>query len=155
MAKAKTPDPKAKKKAESAEVAKRIDEILRIRIDGAQYHDVVQYVAEKGWDLKERQVRNYMRKADDLLVERQERNRKRLVARHVAQREALFARAVNGADHRTALAILTDLAKLQGLYVTDRELRQLARLAVEQGLRIRDLEARLDAAHRAENPTEG
>ena len=103
MAKAKKSE--AKKKAESAEVARRVEEVLRIRLDGAQYHDVVQYAAEKGWDLRERQLREYMRRADDLLVERQERSRRRLLARHIAQREALFARAVNAADLRTALAI--------------------------------------------------
>jgi hypothetical protein len=137
-----------KPKSDTAEVARRVEEVLRIRLDGAQFHDVVQYAAEKGWGVEERQIRTYIARADDLLVERLEKKRRRVVARHLAQWEALYARAVNAADYRTALAVLTDAAKLQGLYASDRELRELARLAAEQGERIRDLEGRLDAAQR-------
>lgn len=132
-------------KADAAEVARRVEEVLRIRLDGAQYHDVVQYAAEKHWDLKERQLREYMARADDLLVRRQEKSRKRLIARRVAQREALYARCVNAADHRTALAVLSDLDKLQGLY-PEKELKDLVKLAAAQAERLRQLEARLDAS---------
>lgn len=113
-----TPDAPKKKsaKATNAEIALRVEEVLRIRLDGAQFHDIVQYAAEKGWNLKDRQIREYMSRADDLLVERQEKKRKRLLALHHARREALYARAVNTADYRTALAVLSDTAKLQGLY---------------------------------------
>ena len=125
----KEPKPGPRAKSSVAEVALRVEEVLRIRLDGAQYHDVVQYAAEKGWGLKERQVATYIRRADDLLVERQDKSRKRAIARHLARREALFARCVNAADYRTALAVLTDLAKLQGLYPDSRELKELLRLA--------------------------
>jgi hypothetical protein len=135
---------KARKKAEAAQVALRVEEVLHIRLDGAQYHDVVQYAAEKGWQLKERQLREYIHRADDLLVERQERSRRRLLARHIAQRESLFARAVNAADLRTALAIADSTAKLQGLFADARDLKELARLAASQGERIRELETRLE-----------
>jgi len=112
-------------KATNTTVAQRIEEILRIRLDGAQFHDIVQYCAEKGWGLKERQLRNYIRRADELLVERREKSRKRCLAMHLARREALYARAVNAADHRTALAVLTDLARLQSLYISPQEIREL------------------------------
>jgi hypothetical protein len=137
---------KAKKKAEAAAVALRVEEILRIRLDGAQYHDVLQYSAEKGWNLKERQLREYMRRADTLLVERQDKNRKQVIARHLAQRTALYARAVNAADYRTALAILSDDAKLRGLY-PEKEIKELVKLAAAQGQRIEELERRLHDAH--------
>jgi hypothetical protein len=108
----------------------------------------VQYAAEKGWDVQERQLRTYLRRSDDLLVERQERSRRRLVAKHLARRESLFARAVNAADLRTALAVVDSTAKLQGLFTDARDLKELARLAASQGERIRELEARLDDARR-------
>ena len=130
-------------KSTNAEVAAREDVVVRIRLDGAQYHDIVQYAAENGWDVRERQIREYIRRADDLLVERQDKGRRRVIARHLAQRQALYARAVNAADYRTALAVLTDEAKLRGLYATDTELRALLKLAAEQGERLRHLEARL------------
>lgn len=103
-------------KADNAEIAQRVEEVLRIRLDGAQLHDILHYAAEKAWGVEERQLRTYMQRADELLVERLESDRRKLIARHIAQREALFARAVNAADYRTALAILTDEAKLRGLY---------------------------------------
>jgi len=136
---------KAKRKAEAAEVALRVDEVLVIRLDGAQYHDVVQYAAEKGWDLKERQLREYIARADELLVERLEKKRKRTIAMHLARRETLYGRAVNAADYRTALAILIDDAKLRGLY-PEREMKELLKLVAAQGLQIAELEKRLQSA---------
>ena len=137
-----------KPKSDAAEVARRVEEVLRIRLDGAQFHDVVQYAAEKEWGLKERQVRTYIQRADEKLVERQDKNRRRLVARHVAQRESLFARAVNGADYRTALAVIDSLAKMQGLFVAPSDVKELARLAATQGARLVELEKRLEDARR-------
>ena len=139
-----------KPKSDAAEVAKRVEEVLRIRLDGAQLHDVVQYASEKGWAISARQVSTYIRRADELLVERQDRNRRRLVARHVAQRESLFARAVNAADLRTALAVADSLAKLQGLNTDARDLKELARLAASQGARLVELEKRLEDARRTQ-----
>jgi hypothetical protein len=115
-------------RVDRAEYMKRIDAVLRIRLDGAQFHDVFQFVAEKGWNLSERQVRNYMRAADNLLAEHQQTSRRRIIALHIGRREALYARAVNAADYRTALAVASDLAKLQGVYA-------LAEEAAEQGRR--------------------
>jgi hypothetical protein len=107
-------------KATALEVSARIDEVLRIRLDGAQYHDLVQYAAEKEWNLKERQLRNYLRRADELILSRRDKRRKRIVALHMARRESLYGRSVNAADYRTALAVLSDMAKLQGLYPADK-----------------------------------
>jgi hypothetical protein len=150
-------DAKAKRKAEAAAVALRVQEVLRIRLDGAQYHDVVQYASEKGWGVGERQIRNYIQRADELLVERQDKSRKRLIARRLAQRESLFARAVNAADYRTALAILDSADKLRGLF-PERDLKELVKLAAAQGTRIEELERRVRDAHpsaEAPPPAEG
>lgn len=133
----------AKERADALEVAKRVEEVLRIRLDGAQHHDVLEYAASKGWNVTDRQVRNYLARADALLVKRRESSRKKLLARHCAQRESLFARAVNAADLRTALAVVDSLAKLQGLFTDARDLRELARLAASQGARVLELERRL------------
>jgi hypothetical protein len=112
---AKSPN-KPVKKSTNAVVAARVDEIFAIRLDGAQFHDIVQYAAEKGWNVEDRQLRTYISRADDLLVERQEKSRRRVMARHRAQRRALYARAINAADYRTALAVLSDEARLLNLY---------------------------------------
>jgi hypothetical protein len=132
------------KKSDRATVSQRIEEVLRIRLDGAQFHDIVQYASEQKWNVSERQLWNYITRADELLVERQDKNRKKVVARHLAQRQSLYARAVNAGDYRTALAILADETKLRGLY-PEKELRELVKLAAAQGGRIEELERRIHA----------
>src|SRR5687768_14689658 len=126
--KAETGPRKKGAKADNAEVSRRVEEVLRIRLDGAQLHDIVQYASGKGWGVSDRQVPTYIQRADALLVERQDKSRRKVIALHLARRETLYARAVNAADYRTALAVLADDAKLRGLYASDRELRELCRL---------------------------
>lgn len=138
----------ARKKAPEPDPA-RLAEVLRIRLDGAQLHDVIDYAAEKAWGLTEAEVRALIRRADDTLVARRETSKKRIRARHVAQREALYARALNGGDVRTALAVLADLAKLQGLTDEARQRRDLLNLARAQDARIAELEADLERARSA------
>jgi hypothetical protein len=127
--------PKRDGKASRPELADRVAEVLRIRLDGAAFHDLIDYAHEKGWNVSERQLWRYVHKADELFAERRERSRRRLVALHQARREALYARAVNAADYRTALAILADLARLQKLYFDPADLREVER-------RVREIEKR-------------
>ena len=97
---------------------RRVEAVLRIRLDGAQFHDIRDYAdaPEQGWKVSDSQLRRYVRESDKLLAERLERDRDKLFARHVAQRQALFGRAINAADYRTALAVAKDEGELQGLY---------------------------------------
>jgi len=140
------------KKSDNAEILKRVEEVLRIRIDGAQFHEIREYAVEKQWNVSDTQLRRYVQRADELLVERQDKSRKQVIARHLAQRQALYSRAVKAADYRTALAILADEAKLRGLY-PEKEIKELVRLAASQGIRIEELERRLrDAQPTATTP---
>ena len=151
------PRKKAEKKkpqarSNDAELSVRVEEVLRIRLDGAQLHDVREFSSEKGWGVSDRQLEKYMKAADQLLVARQEKSRRALIARRIAQREALFARAVNAADYRTALAILDSVDRLRGLY-PEKDIKELVKLAAAQGTRIEDLERKLRDAHTtAETP---
>jgi hypothetical protein len=116
-------------RAEALRVRQRTDELVMIRLDGAQWWDVVQYVAEKArepgscWEVKpggkslsERQLRNYVARADRIILASVKEKRTRAIRRHLARRENLYAKAVNAGDIRTALAVLQDEAKLRGLY---------------------------------------
>jgi hypothetical protein len=128
-------------KADKALSTRRVDDILRIRLDGAQFWDVREFVREKetekgsawylgegGKPLSDGQIRRYQQKADDLIYSAHERSRKKLFRRHLAQRRNLYARAVTTGDLRTALACLQDEAKLTGLDYDDQIVRQLAAL---------------------------
>jgi len=116
-------------RAEALRVQQRTDELVMIRLDGAQWWDVVQYVSEKSteagsvWEVKpggkslsERQLRNYVARADRIIRESVKEKRTRAIRRHLAQRANLYAKAVNAGDVRTALAVLRDEAELRGLY---------------------------------------
>jgi hypothetical protein len=118
-------------KTTKAIVARRVEEILRIRLDGAEFWDILQYVAEQqkeegsiwaapdgGKPFAARTVWWYIQKADRLIAEtfRNERGRKRLIRRHLAQRRNLYAKAVSQGDIRAALACLDSEAKLAGLF---------------------------------------
>jgi hypothetical protein len=133
----------------------RVEEILEIRLDGAKEWDARRYVAEKEaadeapWKLPEggnplsrRQIRNYIREADRRIARSTQATRQRRVARHIAYRERLFARAVSKGDERTALAVLDSLAKLLDLFPTESDalLREMAALRKE----LAELKARQD-----------
>lgn len=119
----------AKAKANQALAARRTEEVLGIRLDGAEFWDVREFVREKekepdsAWHLgkceeplSDSQIRRYMQAADKLVVLSHERSRGKLLRRHLAQRRRLYARAVSQGDTRTALAVLRDEAELVGLY---------------------------------------
>jgi hypothetical protein len=117
------------KRATEAQIAARTEEVLRIRLDGAEFWDLREYAREKekeegsAWFLAEGeppmsdgQLRRYAQWADDLIAESCREEREATVRRHLAQRRNLYARAVNKGDERTALSVLCDEAKLLDLY---------------------------------------
>jgi hypothetical protein len=152
----------------------RIEEILDIRLDAAKEWDIRRYVAEKEaadeapWKLAEggnplsrRQIRNYIREADRRMARSTQATRRRRIARHIAFREKLFARAVNSGDLRTALAILDSLAKLQDLFPSEadkltRESERLRRQMEEmKGAKSGDRSGSQEGVERAHAPGEG
>ena len=44
-------------KADNTTVLLRVEEVLRIRIDGAQFHDIREYAVEKAWGVSDTQLR--------------------------------------------------------------------------------------------------
>src|SRR5580704_12472780 len=120
----------ANTKSDNAEVKRRVEEIFRLRLNGAKRHVILRYAAEKGWGVRVRQIETYISRADEMLVERREKSRKRVLARHLAQREELYYQALKAKDYRTALAVLEDDARLRGLY-PDRGLKELRKILAE------------------------
>jgi hypothetical protein len=119
-------------KAKTPKIRARVEDVLRVRLDGAELWDVRQYVAEKQqageepWALRDgenplsdRQLYRYLAAADALVAESCRTSRQKLLRNHLAQRRKLFARAVAAGDVKAALAVLQDIAKLQGLYPSE------------------------------------
>ena len=107
----------------------RIEAIVRIKLDGAEPWDVRQFVAvsekagESPWTmgrgkkpLSDRQIRRYCALADERIAECVRTLNPEAFHLHLAKRHRLYAKAVQAGDLRTALAVLSDLAKLHGFY---------------------------------------
>jgi len=116
-------------KATQAVVAQRVEDVLRIRLDGAEFWDVREYAKEKAgeagspWELpadakplSDVTLWRYISRADKLIVESCRSSRKKLLRRHLAQRRNLYAKAVSQGDIRAALACLDSEAKMIGLF---------------------------------------
>src|SRR5262245_13651473 len=107
-------EPPKPNKATRAEIAARVEAVLKIRILGGDFEDLRQYASgdesevRAPWDVSERQLWRYIAASDELLEQRAEGDRKRLVRRHLAQRRAIYARAMEAGDWRAALAVLRD-----------------------------------------------
>ena len=134
------------KRATSPEVLRRVDEILRIRLDGAEWWDVREYVRAKesevgsAWLLGEGEkpmsdsnLWRYVAKADQAMEESASRSRKKLIRQHTAKRRNLYAKAVLSADYRSALSCLRDEAELLGLYPNAKHVVTVTKRAVGQG----------------------
>jgi hypothetical protein len=116
-------------KATRAQVQARVEEVLAIRLDGAEFWHVREYAREKEqeegspWQLDEGQkplsdgqLWRYIARADQMIAESCRASRKKLLRRHLAQRRNLYAKAVSQGDIRAALAAVEAEARLQGLF---------------------------------------
>jgi hypothetical protein len=159
-------------KATNAQVQARVEEVLAIRLDGAEFWDVREYAREKeqeegsAWHvaegdkpLSDGQLWRYIGRADKMIAESCRASRKKLLRRHLAQRRNLYAKAVSQGDMRTALAAADSEAKLLGLFapirvrhggdkksgpIVIRDETDLDHATVEELRLLRDLRLRLE-----------
>jgi hypothetical protein len=105
-------------KSSNLEVAQRVEEVFKLRLGGAEFADIRQFASdpEQNWNVSDRQIWRYIKSADKLIKERFDARAEHLLNRHLLQRRTLFAHAMGSGDFRTALAVLQDEAKLEGLY---------------------------------------
>lgn len=147
---------------DAAETAARVEKILALRLDGAQFHDLHTYandpsaegVEARGgapWNLDAPALWELIHRADDVLVARVETKRGRAVALQLARRDTLYLRAINAGDYAVALSILRDQATILGMYPKVDELRSMVKA---QDKIIAELEAAADATPRQLGPAQ-
>jgi hypothetical protein len=92
--------------------------VFKLRLGGAEFADIREYARapEQSWNVSDSQLWRYIAAADQLVKERFDARAEYLLQRHLLQRRTLYAHAMGAGDFRTALAILQDEAKLEGLY---------------------------------------
>jgi hypothetical protein len=116
-------------RATKAVIAQRVEDVLRIRLQGAAFWEVREWAREKekeegspwflpegGKPLSDGQLWRYIARADRMAAENYRASAKRLLRRHLVRREHLYSVAVIQGDVRAALAVLADAAALEGLY---------------------------------------
>jgi hypothetical protein len=105
-------------KSSKPEVQKRVNEVFKLRLGGAELADIRDYAnaPEQGWNVSDSQLRRYIKAADALCLDYFDAKAEHLLARHLLQRRQLYAHAMGAGDFRTALAVLKDEAELEGLY---------------------------------------
>jgi hypothetical protein len=101
-----------------AELAKRVNEVLKLRLGGAEFPDLREHAdaPEQAWGVSDTQLRRYIAAADKLCRDYFDARADHLLARHLLQRRQLYAHCVGAGDFRTALAVLKDEAELEALY---------------------------------------
>jgi hypothetical protein len=109
---------RAGRKSTQAEVAKRVNEVLKLRLSGAEFHDLRDYALapKQAWNISDGQLRRYIARADALCRTYFDARAGYLLSRHLLQRRTLYSHALEARDYRTALAVLQDEAKLEALY---------------------------------------
>jgi len=126
--------------ATELQVRQRVEELLRIRLDGAELWDIREYVREKVeakdavWGeqlLSDSQLYRYLQRVNDLIEESCKGKRKQLFRIHLAKRRNLYAKAVAAADYRTALAIADSEVKLCGIGQAEELMRVLKAIKEE------------------------
>ncbi len=105
-------------RSSKAEVLKRVEAVFKLRLGGAELHDLREFAdaPEQQWNISDTQLRRYIAAADKLMKERFDSKADHLLARHLLQRRQLYAHAMGAGDYATALRVLQDEAKLEGLY---------------------------------------
>lgn len=97
-------------------VQKRVEEVLAIRLLGAELPEIRKLSQKKRWGVSDDQLRRYIHRTDEVLAKMLEKDRERLLNRHIAQRRALFAACMQAEDYANARAVLKDEAELLALY---------------------------------------
>lgn len=103
-------------KADRATIRRRVDEVLRLLLDGKTVPEICQDASVIGWGVGERTVRRYAARAFESLADITEKKRRQLFGQHRIRREVLYQQARASGELGVALAILKDDAELLGLY---------------------------------------
>jgi hypothetical protein len=106
-----------------AEMSRRVHEVFRLLLQGANFLDVKDYARSEDqadgktpWNVSDKTLHRMIRRAHVLLAEYAERDRGKLMAKSLARREFIYARAVQAGDYRAALRAADSQDALLGMF---------------------------------------
>jgi len=148
----------AGKKATHAEIEERVTAVYRLVIHGASRDEIVLYGSEK-WSVTTRQIQDYLTAATERFKTLATYVREEELGKTRDRLEFLYGRNVKAQDFKAAHAVLSDAAKLLGLYAPTATKTELTGanggpVQIERVMPDAELEARLRLAleSRGESP---
>ena len=99
----------------AAEVARRIDALYDLLLQGVGRHGIQQFATSHGWDVSARQLDTYAARAKAQLAKAAERDRSVELGRALERLDLLFMKALAENDRAEARAVLKDTTELLGL----------------------------------------
>ena len=104
----------------AAEVARRVDALYDLLLQGVGRHGIQAYAAGHGWDVSSRQLDTYSARAKVQLAKAAERDRAVELGRALERLDLLFMKALAENDRAEARAVLKDTTELLGLAAAQR-----------------------------------
>lgn len=99
----------------------RLHKVHHLMLKGYSAWDIQRYGERKGWDVTYMTTRHYMNLVLERMKGHQFRHRSALLIKHVAMRELLYQRLYHLGEYAQCLAVLKDLAQIQGMYIEKKE----------------------------------
>ena len=104
----------------AAEVARRVDAIYDLLLQGVGRRGIAQYAVREGWQVSPRQLDTYASRAKALLARQAERDRAVELGKAIEQLDLLFMKALAAEDRAEARVVLRDRTDLLGLAAAQR-----------------------------------
>jgi hypothetical protein len=99
----------------AAEIARRIDAIYDLILQGVSRRGIAQYAEGHGWGVSARQLDTYTRRATAELAKAAQRDKALELGKTLGQLELLFMKALAANDRAEARAVVKDRSELLGL----------------------------------------
>lgn len=103
------------KKTTKAQKTQRVRVIYELLLTDTPRPDIIQYCSNQ-WGVSAKTTDNYVKAANELIVEEAARMRENAFEKHLAQRALIRSKALKDGDRRLAFEILRDETKLLDLY---------------------------------------
>jgi hypothetical protein len=107
------------KRSTQEELNRRVGEVSNLLITGQKRHQIVAHATENGWDVEERQIDTYIKKAKKLLSEEgreSKSDRDILFAISLRRLNLLFVKCMAIQDYQRALQAQKEINTLLALY---------------------------------------
>ena len=118
-----TDEPIEYEKATKAEIERRVTTLFKLMLKGYGRADMLQYVSENdaknpetAWNISERQLENYIARANERFKEYSESQRSGMLDKAVMRLEYVYMQCIKVQDYSKAIAALRELNLLLGLH---------------------------------------